>query len=209
MQAEGFRELLQRAQAGDRQALNHLLGAVRPELTRRARGFTPPDQPDASALDLVQSVCVRIWEKLDQFCCGADDEQALLQFRAWVAKILQRLGLNSVRYRTASAAGRSNGPSAWPWGPGSARPAMPAGWPWPPAVQRPVPTSAAARRPAWCSPPLEKVPGDHRPHHPPAPVFRGPVPPADRRPLATKRGQGRERYHFTLRRLERDLGGLL
>jgi RNA polymerase sigma factor (sigma-70 family) len=44
---------------------------------------------------------VRAWQHLDQFHCEADDKQALAQFRAWMGQMVRRLGLNAVRFRTA------------------------------------------------------------------------------------------------------------
>src|SRR5882724_6406687 len=109
MSTDGFRGLVQRAQAGDRQALDLLLAEVRPDLERWARRYATPDQPEASVSDLVQSVCLRAWQNLDRFDAGADDEQTVAQFRAWIGRIVERLGLNAVRRRTAQR--------RWPAGP--------------------------------------------------------------------------------------------
>src|SRR5262245_25488020 len=91
MQAAGFRHLLHRAQSGDRLAMDQLLGAIRPDLERRARGYMAPNHADGSTSDLVQGVCLRAWQKLDRFHSAADDEQTLAQFRAWMLRILHRL----------------------------------------------------------------------------------------------------------------------
>src|SRR5262249_23599367 len=80
---------------------DQLLAEVRPDLERWARRYATADQPEASVSDLVQSVCLRAWQKLDMFDIGADDEQTVAQFRAWIGRIVERLGLNSVRRRTA------------------------------------------------------------------------------------------------------------
>src|SRR4051794_30278933 len=101
MPTDGFRGLVQRAQTGDQQALDQLLAELRPDLERWARRYATPVQPEASVSDLVQSVCLRAWQKLDQFDVGADDEQTMAQFRAWIGRIVERLGLNTVRRRTA------------------------------------------------------------------------------------------------------------
>src|SRR4051812_27122996 len=101
MPTDGFRVLVQRAQAGDQQALDLLLAEIRPDLERWARRYATPGQAEASVSDLVQSVCLRAWQKLDRFDIGADDEQTVAQFRAWISRIVERLGLNTVRRRTA------------------------------------------------------------------------------------------------------------
>jgi RNA polymerase sigma factor (sigma-70 family) len=89
----GFHDLLARARAEDRAATDELLALVRPWLEQLARGHAP----DGQASDLVQEAWLRAWQKLDQFQ-GADDEaQALAMFRAWLARIVTRLGLNAVR----------------------------------------------------------------------------------------------------------------
>jgi RNA polymerase sigma factor (sigma-70 family) len=101
MQADGFRDLVARAQAGDPQATTHLLAVIRPWLEQRARGYADPRHPSASASDLAQEAWLRAWQKLPQFHGGGDDEQTLAMFRVWVGRILQRLGLNAVRDREA------------------------------------------------------------------------------------------------------------
>ena len=105
----GFHELLARARAEDRAATDELLALVRPWLEQMARSHAP----DGGVSDLVQEAWLRAWQKFDQFQ-GADDEaQALAMFRAWLARIVTRLGLNAARdggarQRTAPGAGRSS-----------------------------------------------------------------------------------------------------
>jgi RNA polymerase sigma factor (sigma-70 family) len=100
MQADGFRALIQRAHAGDRQAMDLLLAAVLPDLQCRARRYRSADQPDASAADLVQVACLHAWQKLDQFDCAGDSETTRTQFRAWMLRILDSQGLNALRFRS-------------------------------------------------------------------------------------------------------------
>jgi RNA polymerase sigma-70 factor (ECF subfamily) len=93
----GFGDLLARARAGDPAATEELLARVRPWLTQLARQHADPRQADASASDLVQEAWLRAWQKLDQFQGAADEAQALAMFRAWLARIVTRVGLNSMR----------------------------------------------------------------------------------------------------------------
>ena len=46
--------------------MEQLLAAVRPDLERRARRYNHQDRADASASDLVQSTCLRAWQKLNR-----------------------------------------------------------------------------------------------------------------------------------------------
>jgi RNA polymerase sigma factor (sigma-70 family) len=101
MEADGFRDLVMRAQVGDQQATTQLLAVIRPWLEQRARGYADPCQPDASASDLAQEAWLRAWQKLHQFHGGDDDDQTLAMFRVWVGRIVQRLGLNAMRDREA------------------------------------------------------------------------------------------------------------
>jgi RNA polymerase sigma factor (sigma-70 family) len=96
-----FPELLARARAGDRAAIDQLLALARPWLEHPARSQAQAPEPDRSSSDLVQEAWLRAWQKLDQFR-GADDEaQALTTFRAWLTRIVTRLGINAARDATA------------------------------------------------------------------------------------------------------------
>jgi RNA polymerase sigma factor (sigma-70 family) len=98
----GFQDLVQRAQAGDPQAVDQLLALVRPRLEELAGGQLDPEEPAASTADLAQQAWLRAWQKLDQFHGGADDAETWLMFQAWLARIVRRLGLNARRDRTAA-----------------------------------------------------------------------------------------------------------
>src|SRR6516164_5071244 len=98
----GFQNLLARARAGDRAATDELLALIRPWLEKVAMSHALAHQPDGSVSDLVQEAWLRAWQKLDQFQGAADEAQALAMFRAWLARIVSRLGLNAVRDRNAS-----------------------------------------------------------------------------------------------------------
>jgi RNA polymerase sigma factor (sigma-70 family) len=94
---EGFHDLLARARAGDRAATDDLLALIRPWIEQVARQHVALNGPVGSVSDLVQEAWLRAWQKLDQFH-GADDEaQTLMMFRAWLTRIVERLGLNSAR----------------------------------------------------------------------------------------------------------------
>jgi RNA polymerase sigma-70 factor, ECF subfamily len=97
----GFADLLTRARAGDRAAIEELLAHIRPWLDQLARQYASAHRLDGSASDLVQEAWLRAWQKLDQFQGAADEEQALAMFRAWLGRIVSRLGLNAVRDQAA------------------------------------------------------------------------------------------------------------
>ena len=61
-----------------------------------------PHSPDGSVSDLVQEAWLRAWQKLDQFQGAADEAQALAMFRAWLARIVARVGLNVARDQNTS-----------------------------------------------------------------------------------------------------------
>jgi RNA polymerase sigma-70 factor (ECF subfamily) len=94
---EGFHDLIARARAGERTATDELLGLVRPWIEQAARNHCPPQSPNGSVSDLVQEAWLRAWQKLDQFQGTADEAQSLAMFRAWLARIVARLGLNAAR----------------------------------------------------------------------------------------------------------------
>lgn len=92
-----FHDLLARAHDGDRTAIDELLERIRPWIEQMARKVTPHQRPDGSASDLVQEALLRAWQKLDQFQGAADEAQSVAMFHAWLARIVTRLGLNTVR----------------------------------------------------------------------------------------------------------------
>jgi RNA polymerase sigma-70 factor (ECF subfamily) len=94
---EGFHDLLARARSGDRTAIEELLGLIRPWIEQVARDHPPPPSRGGSVSDLVQEAWLRAWQKLDQFQGAADEAQSLAMFRAWLARIVSRLGLNAAR----------------------------------------------------------------------------------------------------------------
>jgi RNA polymerase sigma factor (sigma-70 family) len=99
MEIPGFQELLERARAGDRDAMERLLVLVRPHLERTAREYADPDNTTESASDIVQESWFRAWDRLAQFHGGEDDAETLAMFRAWIAQIARNCGLKSRRRR--------------------------------------------------------------------------------------------------------------
>lgn len=77
----GFHDLVRRAQAGDRQAMERLLELVRPHLENLAGGYADPAEPAESTSDLVQSVLVRAWQNIEQFRGGAGDDETFAMFQ--------------------------------------------------------------------------------------------------------------------------------
>lgn len=207
MPIEGFGELVEAARTGNRQALDQLLAAVRPELQRRALRYIALDQPEASASDLVQSVCLRAWQKLEQFECGTDDDQALAQFRAWLFRILHRLGLNQIRHRTA----QRRQPEKKHVRLGVLAVDAKEGGGFEPAANQATPSARArsAEEADLVRQALAKVPGEIDRTIVHLRFFKGLALRRIAEQLQLSEDKVRERFYFTLRRLERELGGCL
>lgn len=94
----GFHDLLARAHHGDRTAIDELLARIRPWIEQMAHQHAPRQRPDGSVSDLVQEAWLRAWQKLDQFQGAADEAQSVAMFRAWLTRIVARLGLNAARH---------------------------------------------------------------------------------------------------------------
>jgi RNA polymerase sigma factor (sigma-70 family) len=94
---EGFHDLMNRARAGDRAAIDELLRLIRPWIEQVARDHAALDSPCGSVSDLAQEAWLRAWQKLDQFKGAADEAQSQAMFRAWLARIVSRLGINTAR----------------------------------------------------------------------------------------------------------------
>lgn len=97
----GFHDLLLRAQAGDRAAMDRILSILRPHMERLARSYADPRHPDESASDLVQEAELRAWQKLELFQGGPNDAETEAKLRGWLGQIVHRLGLNAQRDRQA------------------------------------------------------------------------------------------------------------
>ncbi len=93
----GFHDLLTRAALEIARQPKNFSRSSAPGSSRYARNHATPAVLNGNVSDLVQEAWLRAWQNLDQFI-GIDDEaQALVLFRAWLARIVSRLGLNAVR----------------------------------------------------------------------------------------------------------------
>jgi RNA polymerase sigma-70 factor (ECF subfamily) len=97
----GFHDLLNRARSGDSAATDELLALIRPWVEQLARSHGRQCGLHESVPDLMQEVWLRAWQKLDQFQGGADEAAAVGMFRAWLARIVSRLGQNAARDEAA------------------------------------------------------------------------------------------------------------
>jgi RNA polymerase sigma-70 factor (ECF subfamily) len=92
-----FKELIGKAQAGEREAMDRILEEMEPILRKVADGCHANDRADASVSDLIQEARLRAWERIGQFEGGRDDEETRAKLRAWLAQIVRRLALNAQR----------------------------------------------------------------------------------------------------------------
>jgi RNA polymerase sigma factor (sigma-70 family) len=99
MDIKGFHDLVRRAKAGDRKAMDEVLERLTPQLTKMARPYADPARRVGSTQDLLQDSCLRAWLKLDSFEGGSGDEETFAMFRAWIGQIVKRLGINAERDR--------------------------------------------------------------------------------------------------------------
>jgi RNA polymerase sigma factor (sigma-70 family) len=100
VEASGFRQLLAKARAGDETATGRLLALVRDHLARTAGKYEDRRQAVESASDLVQDASLKLWQHLHEFRGGATDEESLSKFLVWSEQIVSRLGLNAFRDRS-------------------------------------------------------------------------------------------------------------
>jgi RNA polymerase sigma-70 factor (ECF subfamily) len=107
IQPHVLHDFLKRAQGGDRQALDQLLALLRPHLEQLARRYADPDCVTESTADLVQEAALRIWQKLDQFRGVEDAEQTTAMFQEWVKQLVGHLGLDRQRAHHAQRRGPS------------------------------------------------------------------------------------------------------
>ena len=93
----GFQDLLQRAQGGDREAMDKVLAMLRPYLEKVARPYVDPVRPLESTSDLVQASCLRAWNKIASFTAEGTDDEIYKWFRGWLAQIVRRQGMDANR----------------------------------------------------------------------------------------------------------------
>jgi RNA polymerase sigma factor (sigma-70 family) len=101
MASEGFLDLVRRAQAGDRKAMDEALSILRPYLSKIASSYADPVRPVMSTRDLLQDSVLRAWKNLESFEGGENDDQTYEMFKAWLGQIVRRLGRNALRDRKA------------------------------------------------------------------------------------------------------------
>ena len=198
-----FPALLARARSGDPAATDELLALIRPWLEQLAQSHSP----NQSVSDLVHDAWLRAWQKLDQFQGAQDEAHALATFRAWLAQIVTRLGLNAIRdnnaqQRTPSGKLRLDGRAPNTSGDSAAAPQPPSAEPTPSAnAQAEEQARLVQEAIARLSDPLDREIVQLR--------F---VDGLSLRQIAVKLGCNhesvRQRYHAVLGRLQRELGGL-
>ncbi|MFO0846826.1 MAG: RNA polymerase sigma factor, partial [Gemmataceae bacterium] len=93
-----LRPLLDRAAAGDRDALNDLLGRLRPYLHAVVRQTLGGEWKDAS--DVVQSSLRRINENIDDLL---GDDPTVPHLLAWIKKIVRNRAIDEARRRGRAA----------------------------------------------------------------------------------------------------------
>ncbi len=96
-QWQGFRDLIRKAQAGDREAMDQVLAILWPHLQQLARRYAEPLRHVASTADLLQESCLRAWNRLTTFQGGSEDEGTFEMFRAWIGQIIRRVGIDRTR----------------------------------------------------------------------------------------------------------------
>jgi RNA polymerase sigma-70 factor, ECF subfamily len=94
-------DFLKRAQNGDPQAVDELLVLLRPHLDQLARRYRDPSVAADSTADLVQEAALRIWQKLGQFRGEEDTAETAAMFVDWVSQIVRHLALDRYRERHA------------------------------------------------------------------------------------------------------------
>jgi len=124
MEGDDVCELLRRAQAGDHDAMARLLDLLEPTMRHVARGFADPYRPDESVSDLLQEAKLRTWQRIGQFegpssarkkatpdaplptgdrsiVDEPSREETAAVLRGWVARLVRRIGLNHIEARAA------------------------------------------------------------------------------------------------------------
>lgn len=210
MQLDGFDGLVRLAQEGDRSSMDRLFEAMRPYMEKVARDYADPAHAAESVSDLVQESELRAWQRLEQFRGGAGDSDTLAMFHAWVAQIVRRVGLNAVETRNAQ---RRKDPDrdvvrlGGDGGPGTTS----QGEAFEPAGSGSTPSAGYRRdeQARLIQAALEKSPDETGRTVVRLCFFEG----LSLRQIAERLGLGydqvRDRYHSTLKRMERELKGQL
>ena len=204
-----FQKLVKKAQDGDRQAMDQVLDTVRPYLQRIASSYADPVRPVRSTMDLLQDACMRAWDNVESFEGGAGDEETFALFRAWIAQIVRRVGLNAKRDRYAHRrSGKKKVLRLAPRGGGET--STPAGKMEPPAVG-PSPSSNVRmdERMLQIEEALKKLPRQSDAQIVRMHFFEGMALPEVAKKLDLKYNYVRDRFRVTMQRLQQDLKKLL
>lgn len=105
MNPESLQDLISRAQNGEVQAMDDFLDLIRPYFEKVARGFVDPARASRSVSDLVQEAEIQVWNHLNNFKGGENEDDTQAMFRAWVSKIIRRLAIGHARRRNAQKRG--------------------------------------------------------------------------------------------------------
>jgi RNA polymerase sigma-70 factor (ECF subfamily) len=90
----GFHELLQRAQSGERAALEDLMAEFGPLVRCICFDYEDAAASEISTSDRTQEVWMRVLIKLHQFQGADDDELTKAKFRSWLRKITRTVLVN-------------------------------------------------------------------------------------------------------------------
>ncbi len=99
---DGVHALVQRAKGGDPEAWRDLHALAQEYLLRLAQQLVGPGWAHRSASDLVQDVWQQVYEAIDTFRGGEDDEQTGAMFRALLSRTMRRLNANGLRHDQAA-----------------------------------------------------------------------------------------------------------
>jgi len=209
LQSGSIADLLRRARGGEKQAVEELLAGLRPHLENLARRYIDPGCATESTADLVQEAVFRIWQKLDQFRGGADEATTAAMFHDWLDQLVRHLGLDRQRERHAQCRQPPQQLIRLDDAKGADSSSNPSGID--PAASGPSPSSnaGAAEQAQWVRNALEKLSEARDRDIVRLCFFEG----LSLRQIAERLNLSydkvRERYHYSLRVLERELGGLL
>jgi RNA polymerase sigma factor (sigma-70 family) len=206
MDATGFQTLLNKARSGDESATGELLLLVRGHLAQSAGRYQQQTQAVESTSDLVQEASLRLWQHLPEFRGGSTDDESLAMFLAWSEQIVNRLGLNALRDRAAQCRFPRGTIHRLGPGAGSSRPS-----PGEPVAADPSPSaSARSREEAACiQDAVARLTDEVDRELLRLRFFEGRSLRQIADDLRLSYDQIRDRFKRIMRRLERDLEGLL
>lgn len=209
MSTGGFEELVKKAQAGDRKAMDGVLAVLDPYLRKIASTYADPVRPVKSTMDLLQISIIRAWENIESFEGGDGDEETFALFRAWVAQIVRRTGINAKRERHADR--RSGKQKVLRIGPRSGGAQTTAAGKMDPASPGPSPSGAVRmdERMERIEEALRKLPRKSDAEIVRMHFFGGMALPEVAEKLDMKYNYVRDRFRVSMQRLQNDLSKLL